>query len=46
MAGSGMTRNTIDLGVGTDTIKFTKTTSADTVTVTNTSITGAKNLTY
>ena len=46
---SGTTRstgNTIDLGVGTDTIKFTGETSADTVTVTSTTITGAKSLTY
>jgi hypothetical protein len=41
-----MTGNTIDLGVGTDTIKFTAATNADTVTVTNTTITGAKYLTY
>ena len=50
MSGTGpssqMTGNTIDLGVGTDTIKFTTATSADTVTVTNTRITGAKYLTY
>ena len=31
MAGTGMTGNTIDLGVGTDTIKFTKVSDADTV---------------
>ena len=41
-----MTGNTIDLGVGTDTIKFTKATNADTVTVTSTTITGAKSMTY
>ena len=46
MAGSGMTGNTIDLGVGIDTIKFTTATNADTVTVTSTTITGAKSLTY
>ena len=46
MAGTGMTGNTIDLGVGTDTIKFTETTDADTVTVTSTTISGAKTLTY
>ena len=46
MSGSGMTGNTIDLGVGTDTIKFTEATNADIVTVTNTTITGAKSLTY
>ena len=46
MAGTGMTKNTIDLGVGTDTIKFTKATNADTVTVTSTTITGAKSITY
>ena len=39
MAGTGMTGNTIDLGVGTDTIKFTTATNADTVTVTNCSFT-------
>ena len=37
--------NTIDLGVGTDTLRFTATDS-DTVTVTNTTITGAKTLIY
>ena len=41
-----MTGNTIDLGVGTDTIKFTQATNADTVTVTSTTITGAKSITY
>ena len=41
-----MTGNTIDLGVGTDTIKFTAATNADTVTVTNTTISGAKTLIY
>ena len=48
MAGTWVqvTGNTIDLGVGTDTIKFTKATSSDTVTVTSTTITGAKSLTY
>ena len=50
MAGTGpssaMTANNIDLGVGTDTIKFTAATNADTVTVTNTTITGAKRLVY
>ena len=42
MAGTGMTGNTIDLGVGTDTLKFTAATNSDTVTVTSTTITGAK----
>ena len=37
-----MTGNNIDLGSGTDTIKFTTATNADTVTVTNTTISGAK----
>ena len=47
MAGSGMTGNTIDLGVGTDTLKFTKASdTSDTVTVTNTTISGAKSVTY
>ena len=46
MSGTGMTGNTIDLGVGTDTIKFTAATNADTVTVTSTTITGAKSMTY
>ena len=46
MAGTGMTGNTIDLGVGTDTIKFTTATNADDVTVTSTTISGAKSLTY
>ena len=38
--------NTIDLGVGTDTLRFTAATDSDTVTVTNTTITGAKTLIY
>ena len=46
MSGTGMTANTIDLGVGTDTLKFTKETNADTVTLTSTTITGAKSITY
>ena len=46
LSGTGMTGNTIDLGVGTDTIKFTKATNADTVTVTSTTISGAKSITY
>ena len=46
MSGSGMGTNTIDLGVGTDTIKFTTVVNADTVTVTSTTITGAKSPTY
>ena len=41
-----MTGNNIDLGSGTDTIKFTTATNADTVTVTNTTIGGAKTLIY
>ena len=43
---SAMTGNTIDLGVGSDTIKFATGTNADTVTVTSTTITGAKSVTY
>ena len=46
MSGTGMTGNTIDLGFGTDTIKFTETSTSDEVTVTNTTITGAKSLTF
>ena len=50
MSGTGpssqMTANTIDLGVGTDTIKFATATNADTVTVTSTTVTGAKYVTY
>ena len=46
LSGTGMTGNTIDLGVGADTVKFTKTTNSDTVTISQTSITGAKNVTY
>ena len=30
MSGTGMTGNSIDLGVGVDTVKFTETTNADT----------------
>ena len=41
-----MTKNTIDLGIGIDTLKFTTATNADTVTVTSTTVTGAKSLTY
>ena len=46
MSGTGMTGNTIDLGFGTDTIKFTETSTSDEVTVTNTTIAGAKSLTF
>ena len=41
-----MTGNNIDVGVGTDTVKFTAATNADTVTVTSTTIAGAKSLTF
>ena len=44
---SGTNRgNTIDLGVGTDTLKFTTASNTDQVTVTSTTIAGAKSLTY
>ena len=46
MSGTGMTGNTIDLGQGVDTVLFTTATTNDTVTVTNTTIAGAKALTY
>ena len=46
MSGTGMTGNTIDLGRGVDTVLFTTATTNDTVTVTNTTIAGAKALTY
>ena len=46
MSGSGMTGNTIDLGLGIDTVKFTEISTADTVTVTSTTVTGAKNVIY
>ena len=46
MSGTGMTGNTIDLGLGLDTLKFTDTSSRDHVIVTNTTITGAKSLTF
>ena len=41
-----MSGNTIDLGVGTDTLKFTENSDTDQVTVTSTTIAGAKALTY
>ena len=41
-----MTGNTIDLGVGVDTLLFTTATTNDTVTLTSTTITGAKSITY
>ena len=43
---SAMTGNTIDLGVGVDTLLFTTATTNDTVTLTSTTITGAKSITY
>ena len=43
---SAMTGNSIDLGVGVDTLLFTTATTNDTVTLTSTTITGAKSLTY
>ena len=45
MSGTGMSGNNIDLGVGTDTLKFTTATNEDTVTVTSTTISGAKSIT-
>ena len=43
---SAMSGNTIDLGVGSDTVKFATATNADTITVTSTTIAGAKSITY
>ena len=46
MSGDGMTSDYIDLGAGIDTLKFTKASDKDTVTLTSTTITGAKSITY
>ena len=47
MAGtSAQGGNTIDLGLGVDTLLFTSSTTNDTVTLTSTTITGAKSITY
>ena len=46
MSGDSMSSDYIDLGVGVDTLKFTKASIQDTVTVASTTISGAKSITY
>ena len=46
MSGDSMSSDYIDLGVGIDTLKFTKASTNDTVTLTSTTITGAKSITF